>query len=79
MAWIRSQDRLNLIDVTFLSIRRNMVATQDIWIITASWGQVGSFSSLERAQAELDSIERWIKRGAEDVYQISQEHSVNNK
>jgi len=56
-----------------------MVATQDIWIITASWGQVGSFSSLERAQAELDSIERWIKRGAEDVYQISQEHSVNNK
>lgn len=60
--WIRTQDKMNLIEVRGFQICYIKNADEEYWEIYTIGTSLGKYKSKERALEVLDEIQTWIER-----------------
>lgn len=73
MVWIRTQDREMLIDVDCFyvdALNPDKLCGSQRYDEESKITLLGVFPDKEAVLAELNAIERWLKKGASGVYQI---------
>ncbi len=71
MAWIRSQDKEDLLRVERIQLGETRANSWALYVGYSGDHIIAIFHTKEAALAELDAIERWIDGGAQIVYQVS--------